>query len=117
MTQEHPQLPTPPPAGQHVAETTPVLHQPRWSGKKTAVVAALAIGLSSAGAITASAAVASGTGGGTGRMGGGGFGNARTFEVPGGTGSQQQGSTGQQGNGAPNGAPGAGGGPGSGSGT
>lgn len=33
-----------------------VLRQPRWSGKKTAVVAALAVGLSSAGAIAAAAA-------------------------------------------------------------
>lgn len=79
MTQEHPELPTPPPDDQPA--TAPVLRQPRWSGKKTAVVAALAIGLSSAGAISASAAVASGTGGGMGgRMGGGGFGDARTFE-------------------------------------
>ena len=118
VTQEHPELPTPPPDAQHNA-TAPVLRQPRWSGKKTAVVAALAIGLSSAGAITASAAVASGTGGGTGRMGGGGFGNARTFEVPGGTGSQQQRTAAQQGNAMPNGAPtgdpAAGGGPGAGS--
>lgn len=58
---------------------SPTNPQPRWSGKKTAVVAALAIGLSSAGAITAAAAVASGTGGDS-RMGGGGFGNARNLE-------------------------------------
>lgn len=71
--------------------TAPANRQPRWSGKKTAVVAALAIGLSSAGAITASAAVTSGTGGGDGRMSGG-VRNARTFEIPGGPGAQQQGS-------------------------
>lgn len=83
----------------------PVSRQPRWSGKKTAVVAALAIGFSSAGAITASATVPSGSGGGAGRMGGGGFRNARTFEVPRGAGSERLGSTGQRGNGMPDGAP------------
>lgn len=63
--------------------TAPALRQPRWSGKKTAVAAALAIGISCAGAITASAAVPSGsTGGGGfgGRTGGGGFGTFRNFE-------------------------------------
>lgn len=90
--------------------TAPALRQPRWSGKKTAVAAALAIGLSSAGAITASAAVPSGTGaghgvGGPGRInsfrqlgenGAGGFGNPR-----GGSGTNSPGAV-------PSGAPGAG---------
>lgn len=90
MTREHPELPTPPTPPQHEEAPAPVLQQPRWSGKKTAVVAALAIGLSSAGAITATAAVASGTGGGTGQTGSG-FGNARRFDGFGGAGSWQQG--------------------------
>ncbi len=110
MTQEHHELPTPPPSTQ--PPTAPVLRQPRWSGKKTAVVAALAIGLSSAGAISASATVSSGTGGGIGGGMGGGFGNARNFKggFPGGTGSQNGtpgnsgGTTGNPGNtSAPNG--------------
>ena len=90
MTQHPAQLPDPtdqptpvPPPGLSSTTspaTSPALRQPRWSGKKTAVVAALAIGLSSAGAITASAAVPSGSGAGNGVGGPGGFGNARNFQ-------------------------------------
>ena len=66
--------------------TSPALRRPRWSGKKTAVVAALAIGLSSAGAIGAAAASPAGqSGSGTGRQSPGGFGWARNR---GGTGTQ-----------------------------
>ncbi|MBB2893318.1 hypothetical protein [Flexivirga oryzae] len=85
--------------------TSPALRQPRWSGKKTAVVAALAIGLSSAGAITASAAVPSGSTGGDGMGGRGGFGNFRQFG-DGGTGGNSNGSAGSDGNAPGGGVPG-----------
>lgn len=81
--------------------TSPALRQPRWSGKKTAVVAALAIGLSSAGAITASAAVPSGSTGRDSFGGRGGFGNFQPFDNGGVGNSQQQ--PGRNGQGAPNG--------------
>jgi hypothetical protein len=57
-----------------VSGTAPALRQPQWSGKKTAVAAALAIGLSSMAAVGAAAAVPQGTGatsGGPGRLPGG----------------------------------------------
>ncbi|WP_265442962.1 hypothetical protein [Flexivirga meconopsidis] len=62
-------LPPEPLTGTPAAQ--PPLQQARWSGKKTAVVAALAIGLASGSAITASAAVPAGSTqqGPTGRMG------------------------------------------------
>ena len=96
--------------------TPPVLRQPRWSGKKTAVVAALAIGLSSAGAIGAAAAAPSTDSGGAGfgqhaRGGYGGPGGQSRTGNQGGTGAQ--GGTGTQngpgaldGPGAPEGATG-----------
>ncbi len=43
--------------------SAPALPPPRWSGKKTAVAAALAIGLSSMGAVAAAATVPQGTDG------------------------------------------------------
>ena len=68
---------------------------PRWSAKKTAVTAGLALVLTFAGAIAAAAAMPSGSTAETGRMGGPGQG--RTFQLPGGPG--QQGQQGQQGQG------------------
>ncbi|UIJ35754.1 hypothetical protein [Allobranchiibius sp. GilTou73] len=64
----------------HPVGTAPALRRPRWSGKKSAVVAALAIGLSSAGAIGAAAASPAGQsgGGGTARWAPGGFGGTGT---------------------------------------
>ncbi|MFV0462478.1 MAG: hypothetical protein ACK5MP_04650 [Nostocoides sp.] len=78
------------------ATVAPAAPPPRWSGKKTAIVAALAIGFSSAGAIAAAAALPqSDSSGGFGRQGGpGGFGNQQGG--PGGFGNQQ-GSTNQGG--------------------
>jgi hypothetical protein len=66
---------------------------PRWSAKKTALTAGLALVLTSAGAIAAAAAMPSGSTADTGRMGGPGQGRAIPF--PGGQG--QQGQQGQQG--------------------
>ncbi len=40
----------------------PALNPPRWSGKKTAIAAALAVGMASAGTMAAAAAVPAGTG-------------------------------------------------------
>ena len=51
------EVPIPPPAA-----TSPALRPPRWSGKKTAIVAALAISVASAGTLGATAAVPQGTG-------------------------------------------------------
>jgi hypothetical protein len=54
-----------PPAGSAEADaggTAPALNPPTWSGRKTAIAAALAIGLSTAGALGAAAAVQPGSG-------------------------------------------------------
>ncbi|MBO1754014.1 hypothetical protein [Allobranchiibius sp. CTAmp26] len=82
--------------------TSPALRRPRWSGKKTAVVAAVAIGLSSAGAIGAAAASPAGQsgGGGFGQNAPGRFGGAGTQRGTGtqsGTGTGAQGSAGTEG--------------------
>lgn len=57
-----------------VAITSPAMRPPRWSGKKTAIVAALAISVATAGTVGAAAAVPTGTGAESGmrqgRMGG-----------------------------------------------
>jgi hypothetical protein len=64
------------PAPTPTPSTAPAITPPRWSGKKTAVAAALAIGLSSVGAVAAAAGLQQGTGGavdgrgGPGRQGG-----------------------------------------------
>lgn len=65
------EVPIPPPAA-----TSPALRPPRWSGKKTAIVAALAISVASAGTLGATAAVPQGTGAsaGSGMRGGPGMG-------------------------------------------
>lgn len=42
--------------------TAPAVNAPTWSGRKTAVAAALAIGLTSAGAVAAAAALPAGSG-------------------------------------------------------
>ncbi len=83
--------------------TAPAVSPPRWSGKKTAVAAALAIGFSSVGAVAAAATVQQGTGGAADSPGGpgGGFGRqgplgTRSQQPPGqglpqqGTGTQQR---------------------------
>ena len=59
----------------------------RWSGKKTAITAGLALVLTSAGAIGAAAALPSGSTAETGRFGGPGQGG-RTLPLPGGQGQQ-----------------------------
>jgi hypothetical protein len=74
---------------------------PRWSGRKTAVTAGLAIVLASAGAIGAAAAVPAGSTGGDSFGGfGGRAGGGRNFQFPGGQGGfgqqNQQGQNGQQ---------------------
>ncbi|MFF5325220.1 hypothetical protein ACFY2Y_16035 [Janibacter hoylei] len=87
MTQQYPTHPDPE-ATAPLPKTAPAINPPRWRGRKTAVAAALAIGLSSAGAVAAAATVEQGS---TGREGGG-PGGGQGF--PGG---QQQGQHGQQG--------------------
>ncbi|WP_404389208.1 hypothetical protein [Humibacillus xanthopallidus] len=78
-----------------VAEAAPVpTRTPRWSAKKTAVTAGLALVLTSAGAIAAAAAIPAGSTAETGRFGGPGQG--RTFPFPGGQGPQGQLGQGQQ---------------------
>lgn len=54
--------------------TAPALNPPTWTGRKTAVAAALAIGISSVGAAAAAAAVPPGTSLGGGQVHQGGFG-------------------------------------------
>ena len=54
--------------------TAPALNPPTWSGRKTAVAAALAIGISSMGAVAAAAALPAGTTQGGGQLQQGGFG-------------------------------------------
>lgn len=79
------------------AMTAPALKPPRWSGKKTAVVAALAITLTSGGAVAAATAVPEGTGANVGRGGMGGPGGPGgmperqngTRQMPGPDGAQQ----------------------------
>ena len=62
------------PAGQVVPTTAPALNPPTWSGRKTAIAAALAIGISSVGAVAAAAALPPGTTQGGGQLPQGGFG-------------------------------------------
>ena len=77
MSEERPQYPSQ--SGLEPTEpmpkTAPAVNPPRWRGRKTAVAAALAIGLSSAGALAAAATVEQGStggeGGGTVQRGGG----------------------------------------------
>ncbi|MBD2759432.1 hypothetical protein IEE94_07885 [Yimella sp. cx-573] len=75
--------------------SVPEANQRRWSGKKTAVVAAMAIGLATAGAATASATVPLGSslGSDSGRGGFGGPGGQGGFR--GGPPGSSQGTTGQ----------------------
>jgi hypothetical protein len=63
--------------------TAPAITPPRWSGKKTAVAAALAIGLSSVGAVAAAATLPQGTGGAVDGRGGPGGGFGRQGRPPG----------------------------------
>ena len=82
-----------------VPHTAPALNPPTWSGRKTAVAAALAIGFSSMGAVAAAAALPAGTtqGGGQVQRGGLGPGGGPRGGFPG-QGTQQgtqQGGTGQ----------------------
>ncbi|TPG17333.1 hypothetical protein [Pedococcus bigeumensis] len=84
--------------------TAPALNPPTWTGRKTAIAAALAIGISSMGAVAAAAALPVGTSVGGGQVQQGGFG--RGGQLPGGgTGPQggfgRQGGTVQQGQGGP----------------
>ncbi len=65
------------------AATAPAITPPRWSGKKTAVAAALAIGLSSVGAVAAAATLPQGTGGAVDGHGGPGGGFGRPGQLPG----------------------------------
>ena len=80
-----------PPAGSAEADaggTAPALNPPTWSGRKTAIAAALAIGLSTAGALGAAAAVQPGSGAtDQGQFQPGGFGRGQ--RGPGGFGGQQ----------------------------
>ena len=64
--------PVGPPAHLAVSSTAPAVTPPTWSGRKTAVVAALAIGFASVGAVGAAAAMPDQAAG-TGRTGPGGF--------------------------------------------
>ncbi|HET8988980.1 MAG TPA: hypothetical protein VFN43_10750 [Humibacillus sp.] len=66
------------------ASTPGVARGPRWSAKKTAITAGVALVLTSAGAIAAAAAIPSGSTAETGRFGGPGQG--RNFQPPGGLG-------------------------------
>ena len=67
--------PTPAPAPSGVAaDTAPALNPPTWSGRKTAIAAALAIGISSVGAVGAAAAIPAGSTAGGGQVQQGGFG-------------------------------------------
>ena len=64
----------PVPAAQVVPTTAPALNPPTWSGRKTAIAAALAIGISSVGAVAAAVALPPGTTQGGGQFPQGGFG-------------------------------------------
>lgn len=85
-------------------DTAPALNPPAWSGRKTAIAAALAIGFSSVGAVAAAAAVPAGStsGGGQVQQGGFGPGGGQRGGFPGQRPQQgtqpgtQQGGTGQQ---------------------
>jgi hypothetical protein len=55
-------------------DSAPALNPPTWSGRKTAVAAALAIGISSMGAVAAAAALPAGATQGDGQVQQGGFG-------------------------------------------
>ena len=85
---------TPPPSG-----PAPV----RWSGRRTAAVAALALALTSAGALAAAAASPDGISGPTEQRGGGGFGGPGTRHL--GPGGGVQGPGVQPGGGQPGGPP------------
>lgn len=80
---------------------SPAVAPPRWSGKKTAIVAALAIGVASVGTAGVASAVPQGTGSDAGmsqgRMGGpgGGPGGRRHMPPPGQMGQMGQGQTAQ----------------------
>jgi hypothetical protein len=74
--------------------TAPALNPPTWTGRKTAIAAALAIGISSMGAVAAAAALPAGTSQGGGQVQQGGFG--RGGQLPG-AGTGQQGGFGPQG--------------------
>jgi hypothetical protein len=85
--------------------TAPALNPPTWTGRKTAIAAALAIGISSMGAVAAAAALPAGTSQGGGQTQQGGFGRGGGQLPGGGTGQQggfgTQGGTTQQGQGGP----------------
>jgi hypothetical protein len=74
------------------AATAPALNPPTWSGRKTAIAAALAIGISSMGGVAAAAMLPAGSSVQDGRGFQGG-------QFPGGFGQQGQGGFGQQGQG------------------
>ena len=92
MTEQHPTDPTRevpttspemPAISAQPSPTAPAANPPRWRGRKTAIAAALAIGLSSGGAVAAAAAVDQGTTG-SDRPGPGGQGFPGGGELPGG---------------------------------
>ena len=74
--------------------TAPALNPPTWSGRKTAIAAALAIGISSMGAVAAAAALPAGTSPAGSQFQQGGFGPGGQRPGPG---TRQQGGLGQQG--------------------
>jgi hypothetical protein len=78
-----------PAPGDPAPHTAPALNPPTWSGRKTAIAAALAIGISSMGAVAAAAALPAGTTqGGLSQQGGFGPGGPQRGGFPGG-GNQQ----------------------------
>ncbi|KRE56259.1 hypothetical protein [Phycicoccus sp. Soil748] len=80
------------PATAPAPDTAPALNPPVWSGRKTAIAAALAIGISSVGAVGAAAAIPVGsTQGGSGQFQPGGLGGRGQGGFgPGGVGQQGQ---------------------------
>ena len=82
-TPHTPTTPAMPAAMPEPPMTAPALSPPRWSGKKTAVAAALAIGFSSVGAVAAAATVQQGTGGAADSRGGPGGGFGQQGQLPG----------------------------------
>ena len=91
VTEQHPT-----PSAPQTPATAPALNPPRWRGRKTAVAAALAIGLGSAGAVAAAATVEQGSAGreggasgfGQGAPGGVPWQNQQNQQAPGGQGPQ-----------------------------